>query len=73
MPKNICGALRFFFLISSDDGGGCPLGGGMAPFIGGTRSPMGPRIHGNIKSGLSNQTDLEQRHRLNLGGGGEPT
>jgi hypothetical protein len=34
---------------------------------------VGPYIGGNIKSGPSDQTDLEQRRRLNLGGGGKPT
>jgi hypothetical protein len=43
------------------------------PFTGGTRSPVGPWIHGNVKSRPLIRTDLEQRRRLNLGGGEKPT
>ena len=55
--------------LDSDDA----LGGYGVLFIGGTRGPMGPLIHGNVKSEPLIGIDLEQRCRLILGGDGEPT
>jgi hypothetical protein len=42
-------------------------------FYRGTMGPVGPWIHGNIKSEPLIRTNLEQWRRLNLGGCGEPT
>ena len=44
-----------------------------APFIGGTRHPMGPSIRGNASSELSIRTDLDTRLRLILRCGGALT
>jgi hypothetical protein len=50
-----------------------PYGEIWGPYIEGTRGHVGPLIHSIVKYEPSIGTDLEQQHRLDLGGGGEPT